>query len=234
MAHRRARRASLRFRRALRLHLADHRGLRRQHHDDPRPRRSGASGRGRALVDPRPVEGGRGNVPLGELGAAALPSPLTHGRSALCQLLASRPVHSRHFRHGAPQTCGACRNQPGLPASHAHLPADSASAQGPPRHGGGGRGRGQAAAHGAVVRLDLRHHHRADAGADRDVSGAGTRPRRQPAAGDERLPSAIGTPARHRDPVRLVCPGAASRRHRQPVRAEGSRPLPAGPSTIAD
>ena len=74
-------------------------------------------------MDPRPVEGGRGNVPLGELGAAALPSPLTLGRSALCQLLASRPVHSRHFRHGAAKTVAHTNTSPAFAhPTHTCLP----------------------------------------------------------------------------------------------------------------
>ena len=55
MDDRRARRAPLRFRRPLRLHLADRRRLCRQHRDDPRSRRSRPSRGGRALVDSRPV-----------------------------------------------------------------------------------------------------------------------------------------------------------------------------------
>ena len=95
----RPRRAPLRFRRPLCLHLADRRGLCRQHRDDPRPRRSGPAGGGRALVDSRPVEGGRRSLSLGQRRRAALPSSAAHGRPALCQLLAPRPVHSRHLRH---------------------------------------------------------------------------------------------------------------------------------------
>ena len=49
----RRRRAPLRFRRPLRLYLADGRRLCRQHRDDPRSRRSGEAGRGRPLVDSR-------------------------------------------------------------------------------------------------------------------------------------------------------------------------------------
>ena len=53
MADRRRRRAPLRFRRPLRLYLADGRRLYRQYRDDPRSRRSGEAGRGRPLVDSR-------------------------------------------------------------------------------------------------------------------------------------------------------------------------------------
>ena len=68
MDDRRRRRAPLRFRRPLCLHLADRRGLCRQHRDDPRPRRSGEAAGGRALVDSRPVEGGRRALSVGRLG----------------------------------------------------------------------------------------------------------------------------------------------------------------------
>ena len=51
----RARRAPLRFRRPLRLHLADDGRLRRQHHDDPRPQGSREARGSRPLVDAGPV-----------------------------------------------------------------------------------------------------------------------------------------------------------------------------------
>ena len=51
----RRRRAPLRFRRPLRLHLADRAGLCRQHRDDPRSPGPGPSGGGRSLVDPGPM-----------------------------------------------------------------------------------------------------------------------------------------------------------------------------------
>ena len=65
VAHPRQRRAPLRFRRPLRLHFADRRGLHRQHHDDSRPqgserdpRRSGAGGfRGNGRRAARPIPG---------------------------------------------------------------------------------------------------------------------------------------------------------------------------------
>ena len=99
MADRRRRRAPLRFRRPLRLYLADRRGLCRQHRDDPRPRRSGEAAGGRALVDSRPVDGRRRGISVGQLGAAALPPSAALRRPALCQLLAPRLLHSRHLRH---------------------------------------------------------------------------------------------------------------------------------------
>src|SRR5438477_475964 len=57
----------------------------------------------------------------------------------------------------------------------AYVSADSAPAQGPPHHGGRGRGRRQAAAVGTFLLLDLRHHARAIAGADRNIPGARAR-----------------------------------------------------------
>ena len=97
MADRRRRRASLRFRRPLRLYLAHGRGLRRQYHDDPRPRGSRKADRGRALVDSRPMGGGRRGLPVGGLGAASLPSSPALRRPAVCQLLASRSFHPRYL-----------------------------------------------------------------------------------------------------------------------------------------
>ena len=51
-----ARRAPLRFRRPLRLHLADDGRLRRQHRDDPRSQGPGAAAGSRALVDAGAVD----------------------------------------------------------------------------------------------------------------------------------------------------------------------------------
>ena len=231
MAHGRPRRAPLRFRWPLRLYLADRRGLCRQHRDDPRPRRSGPAGRGRTMVDSRPVEGRRRAVSMGQLGLAALPPSAAHGRSALCQLLASRALHSGYFRHVAAEGRRAHQYQPGVSAPDPYLPANSAIAQGAPDHGGGGRGCRQAETIGALLHLDLRHHGRANAAADRDVPGARARPRRQSAAGDERLPSAVGTVPRHRDPVRMVRSGTASRRHRGSLRSPRGRPFLPDPPT---
>ena len=61
------------------------------------PRPSGQAGRGRAVVDSGPVEGRRRALSLGRWGGAALPPSTPHGRSSLCQLLASRPLHPRHL-----------------------------------------------------------------------------------------------------------------------------------------
>src|SRR5262249_55238680 len=85
------------FRWPLRLLVADGRGLRRQHHDDPRSRRSRPPGRGRAVVDPGPVEGRRRALSLGQRPRAALSSSAAHGQSPLCQLLASRALHPGYF-----------------------------------------------------------------------------------------------------------------------------------------
>ncbi len=156
--HRRPRRAPLRFRRPLRLYLADRRRLCRQHRDDPRSQGSGEAGRGRALVDSGPVEGRRRALSLGQLGDAALPSSDAHGRPALCQLLASRLLHPRHLRHVEAEGDRAYQHQPGVPASDPHLPADAQAAQGPQDHDRGRRGRGEASALAALLHLDLRHH----------------------------------------------------------------------------
>src|SRR6516164_9445293 len=61
------------------------RGLCRQHRDDPRSRRSRPPGRGRAVVDPGPVEGRGRTLSLGQLARAALSSSAAHGQSPLCQ-----------------------------------------------------------------------------------------------------------------------------------------------------
>ena len=69
----RARRASLRFRRPLRLHLADRRRLCRQHRDDPRSRRSRPSAR----------RSGAGGFPgSGRAGASLTPGTATCRRAA--------------------------------------------------------------------------------------------------------------------------------------------------------
>ena len=166
------------------------------------------------LVDPaRPMEVGRWWIP-GQWKAGGEPypwdnwvsprchHPLRMGDRSLCQLLAPRALHSGCFRHVTAEGSRAHQYQPGVSAPDRYLPANSAIAQGAPDHGGGGRGCRQAETIGALLHLDLRHHGRANAAADRDVPGARARPRRQSAAGDERLPSAVGTVPRHRDPVR--------------------------------
>ena len=79
MADHRRRRASLRFRRTLRLHLADGRRLCRQHHDDPRPRGAGEAGRGRTLVDPGPVGAGGEAYPWAEWVSPRCHHPLRYG-----------------------------------------------------------------------------------------------------------------------------------------------------------
>src|SRR5262249_55439110 len=127
-------------------------------------------------VDPGSVEGRRRTLSLGQLARAALSSSTAYGQSPLRQLLASRALHPGYFRHVATESGGAYQHQPSVCAPDAYLSADSAPAQGPPHHGGGGRGRRQAAAVGALLRLDLRHHARAIAGADRNIPGARARP----------------------------------------------------------
>ena len=71
VAHQGRRRASVRFRRPLRLHLADGGRIHRQHRDDPRSRRSGEAGRGQPLVDSRPMAGRRRGLSVGQLGHRA-------------------------------------------------------------------------------------------------------------------------------------------------------------------
>src|SRR4029453_15598455 len=85
------------------------------------------------LADPaKPIEAGRGWIrgkgkargapySMGRWGGAALPPSAAHGRSSLCQLLASRPLHPRHFRHGAAEGCLAYQHHPGLPHPDASL-----------------------------------------------------------------------------------------------------------------
>ena len=64
----------------------------------------------------------------------------------------------------------------GLPASDAHLPADSTDPEGAQGDGGRGRGRGEALAPRRRLRLDLRHHQRVLPGADLDLPGGGLDP----------------------------------------------------------
>ena len=121
------RRAPLRFRRPLRLYLADGRGLCRQYRDDPRSRRSREAAGSRALVDSRPVDRGRRGISLGQLGAAALPSSAALRRPALCQLLASRLLHPRHFRPVEAEGDFGREHLSGLSASDPYLPAHAAA-----------------------------------------------------------------------------------------------------------
>ncbi len=159
--------------------LADRRGLCRQHRHDPRPDRSGPAGRGRALVDPRPMDRRRRGISLGRWVSPRCHHPIRAGDRLLCQLLAPRPVHPRHRRHGSAEADLAAEHQPGLSAPDPHLPADAAAAEGAQDHGGGRRGRGEAAALTARLHLDLRHHRGAAAAADRDLPGARAGPRRR-------------------------------------------------------
>ena len=137
MAHPWQGRAPLRFRRPLRLYLADGRRLYRQYRHDPRPQGSGPAGGGRALVDSGAMAGGRRGLSLGQLDAAALPSPDAHGRPALCQLLASRLLHPRHRRYVEAEADLRRQYLARLPASHPYLPADAQAPEGPRDHGGG-------------------------------------------------------------------------------------------------
>ena len=82
-------------------------------------------------------QAGRRGLSLGQLDAAALPSPDAHGRPALCQLLAPRLLHPRHRRHVETEADLRRQYLAGLPASHPHLPAYAQAAQGPRDHGGG-------------------------------------------------------------------------------------------------
>ena len=107
--------------------------------------RSGEAGGGRALVDPRPVEGGRRGLSVGRRRRAALPSSAAHRRPALCQLLAPRPF-ILDISDMARAEGDRAQYQPGVSASDPYLPAGAAAAEGPRHHGGGGRGRGEAAA----------------------------------------------------------------------------------------
>ena len=121
-------RAPLFLRRPLRVHLAHRRGLHRQHHHDPRPQGSGAPRGSRALVDPGAVGRRRRALPVGELHRAALPSSAAPGQPALRELLAPRHLHPRHQRPVEAQARRRGRQEPGVSASDAHLPADAAEA----------------------------------------------------------------------------------------------------------
>ena len=123
------------------------------------------------LADPaRPREVGRWWIPgqweaggedlsVGRLGPRRAAIIRCAWRPALCQLLASRAFHSRHFRsveaESKSHTPIPARS---IPAPDAYLSADSRKSERPRHHGGGGRGRRQAVASAAVLHLDLRHH----------------------------------------------------------------------------
>ena len=139
------------------------------------------------LADPaRPVEVGRWWIP-GQWKAGGEPYPWDNWVPPRCHhpLRMGDRLYVSYWHHGlfildisrhvAAESGGARQYQPGVSASDPHLPADPATAQGSQHHGGGGRGRRQAAARGAFLHLDLRHHGRAGAGADRDLPGARSR-----------------------------------------------------------
>ena len=161
VAHPRQGRASLRFRRPLRLYLADGRGLCRQHHDDPRSRRSRRSRR-KSGAGGFPASGAPAARPIpGRSGwrrAATIPCASATASMSATGITASTSSTS--------PTCRSRRRSPAstprrpVPAPHPHLPADAGAAEGPPHHGRGRRGRGQALAGGAGLHLDLRHHRR--------------------------------------------------------------------------
>ncbi len=159
MADRRRRRASLRFRRPLRLHLADRRGLCRQHRDDPRSRRSGQA-RSRS---------GAGGFP-GQWKAGGEHYPWDNWVSPRCHhpLRLGDRLYVSYWHHGLfildisdmskPKVVSHTNTSPAFPhPTHTCLPMPQ-QLQGPRHHGGGGRGRGEAVAGGAVLHLDLRHH----------------------------------------------------------------------------
>ena len=226
MADRRRRRAPLRFRRPLRLYLADGRGLYRQHRDDPRSRGSREADRGRALVDSRPVAGGRRGLSVGGLGAAALPSSAAPRRPAVCQLLASRPFHPRYLGHVAAEA--GCRTS--IPARPSRIRPTPACAC---RKSCKGRDI-MVVADEDVAKLwpsppsfawvyDITNERTPVPiatfqvpGLDMDGSAA---------AGDDRLPSAIGALSRHGHSLRLVRARPAARRFRRSVPAEGGRAI---------
>ena len=161
MAHPRQGRASLRFRRPLRLYLADGRGLCRQHRHDPRPQGSGEAGRGRALVDSRAVEGRRRGLSLGRLDAAALPpSRCAWATGSMSAIGITATTSSTSPTCRSRRLIAGGNTSPAFPhPTHTCLPIPQA-AEGPQDHGGGGRGCGEALAGGAGLRLDLRHHQR--------------------------------------------------------------------------
>ena len=154
-------RAPLRFRRPLRLHLADAGRLRRQHHDDHRPEGSGEAAGGRPLVDAGPMDRRRRDADVGRH-RAPLPPSAAHRQPALHQLLARRLRHPRHRRHDqaevrvAGSTGG--RRSPGRrtrPAAAVRDPRPALSCV------VAGRGRGSARdTDVAGVPVDGRHHRR--------------------------------------------------------------------------
>ena len=143
---RRTRRAPLRFRRPLRLYLADRRGLCRQHRHDPRSRRPGPPARGRRA----------GGSPANGPGAArnvrwsAACTPRCHH-----PMRAGDRLYVSYWQHGfyildisdmtRPKAIAHRNSQPQLRPPDPYLPADPAGFEGPPGHGRGRRGRGEAA-----------------------------------------------------------------------------------------
>ena len=170
-------RASLRFRRPLRLYLADGGGLCRQYRGDPRPRRSEPPRRDRTLVDRGTTPGRRRSLSVEPRSAdAALPPSVAARRPPLRQLLASRLFHSRHLGPVAPNAGLSSELESFLSASDPYLPAHSAAPEAAQNHGRRRRGRRKAAPRSARLCLGLRHHRRAQSAADLYLSGGRARP----------------------------------------------------------
>ena len=176
VANRRRRRAPFRFRRPLRLYLADCRRLRRQHRDDPRSRRSGEAGRSEPLVDTRPVAGRRRGISVGRLGArraaiircatatGSMSATGTTASSFSTSADLSKPKLVSHYNTSPsfPHPTHTCLVMPKpLKGRNVMVVADEDVAKLWPAR--------------AVLHLGLRHHQGAAAGADLDFPGAGPR-----------------------------------------------------------
>ena len=180
---RRPRRAPLRFRRPLRLYLADRRGLCRQYRHDPRPRRPGPSGRGRPLVDPRPMGRRRRGLSARRRAcrrAATIRCAWATGSMSATGSTGSTSSTSRTCRR--PTVVSHMNSSPAFPhPTHTCLPMPR-PLEGPRHHGGGRRGRGETLSVAAGLRLDLRHHQRDGARCrSRPIQVEGLDPRRRAA-----------------------------------------------------
>ena len=223
MADRRRRRAPLRFRRPLRVYLAHGRGLHRQYHDDPRPRGSREADGGRALVDSR-ASGRRAARPIrGRTGcrrAATIRCVSATGSMSATGITASSSSTS-------PTCRSRSRSPTSIPARRSRIRRTPACAF---RKSCSGRdimivADEDVAKLLAVARRPSRGSTTSPtsaAGADRDLSGARPRYRRSAAAGDDRLPSAVGALSRHRHSVRLVRAGPAAS-STSPIRSRRTR-----------
>ena len=211
--HRGQGRAPLRFRRPLRLPVADAGGLRRHHRDDHGPQGPGAPAGGRPLVDAGAMDRRRRDAELGQgrriaaiirCGSATGSTPAT-GR-AVSSSSTSTTWRSRSW---CPASTGR-RRSPARPTRRCRCRSRSAAAatwSSPTRTCSAAMPRSPA----FMWMVDITDERRPVPVGSFQVEGI----EGSAAADHDRLPSAVREGDRHRDPVRLVRARAAHHRRRR-------------------